>query len=106
MNGSIKPVLSVVVVITGDTLSFRCDSTDLAGTLEALLCQNSPPPTEIIVPFHQGVDGIEALVRRFPGVHFMMLSRKVILILRFLEALRVFSGTPKWRWGGGKLMRL
>ena len=74
MNGSIKPVLSVVVVITGDTLSFRCDSTDLAGTLEALSCQNFPPPTEIIVPFHQGVDGIEALVRRFPGVHFMLVE--------------------------------
>ena len=74
MNRSRKPVLSVVVVITGDTLTLRCDSTDLTGNLEALTCQSSPPPMEIIVPFHQGVDGIEALIRRFPGVSFILVE--------------------------------
>ncbi len=68
------PVLSVVVVITGDTVSHRGGATDLAGCLEALVRQCNPPRMEIIVPYHSRIEGIEDLRTRFPSVHFQQVQ--------------------------------
>lgn len=65
------PTLSVIVVIASDTISPRADVSHLEGCLEALSKQNHPPATEIIVPHHQDVDGIEELSRHFPTVIFL-----------------------------------
>lgn len=63
--------LSVIVVISSDTISPRAEVSHLEGCLEALSQQQDPPATEIIVPHHQEVDGIEALARRFPAIIFL-----------------------------------
>src|SRR5829696_451375 len=65
------PALSVIVVIASDTISPRADISHLERCLEALAQQQGSPPMEIIVPHHQGVDGIEELSGRFPAVVFL-----------------------------------
>jgi hypothetical protein len=65
------PTLSVIVVISSDTISPRADVSHLKGCLDALSRQQDPPATEIIVPHHQDVDGIEELSRRYPAVVFL-----------------------------------
>jgi hypothetical protein len=64
-------LLSVVVVIVSDTLDERARSDDLAGCLEALGRQIEPPRLDVIVPYHPGTEGIEALQRSFPAVRFI-----------------------------------
>lgn len=68
MSGSEKPVLSVIVVIASDTTTPRAEVSLLARCLEALSHQVNAPGMEIIVPYHQGVDGIGYLQERFPDV--------------------------------------
>ena len=65
------PALSVIVVISSDTISPRADVSHLKGCLDALSRQQDPPATEIIVPHHPDVDGIEELSTRFPAVVFV-----------------------------------
>lgn len=63
--------LSVIVVISSDTISSRAEVSHLEGCLEALSRQQDPPQMEIIVPHHADVDGIEKLSTRFPTVIFL-----------------------------------
>ena len=63
--------LSVIVVISSDTVARRADVSHLEGCLGALSKQNHPPAMEIIVPHHTDVDGIEDLSRRYPAVVFL-----------------------------------
>jgi hypothetical protein len=65
------PVLSVVVVIVSDTITRRAEVTHLRSCLAALANQTNPPPLEIIVPYHEDVDGISDLERTHPDVRFM-----------------------------------
>lgn len=74
MSSSQHPVLSVVVVIVSDTLEPRADASHLAGCLDALSHQIDAPPMEIIVPYHENVDGIEDLKRRFSHETFIPIS--------------------------------
>ncbi len=62
--------LSVVVAIVSDTTDSRCNVSHLEGCLEALTQQLDPPSIEIIVPYHQHVEGIEGVKHRFPDVVF------------------------------------
>src|SRR5690242_18055648 len=71
MPGS--PVLSVVVATVSDTTE-RPDTRHLEPCLEALLEQENAPPTEIIVPYHPAVSGIDALRRKYPAVRFLEIS--------------------------------
>jgi hypothetical protein len=64
-------VISVVVAIVSDTTGARADVRHLEGCLEALSRQADAPATEVIVPYHEKVDGIDALARRFPEVQFL-----------------------------------
>jgi len=66
-----RPVISVIVAIVSDTTETRCDTSHLAGSLEALTQQINPPPMEILVPYHPRVEGIEELKLRFPRVVFI-----------------------------------
>jgi hypothetical protein len=68
------PVLSVVIAIVSDTTDPRADASHVAGCLDALGRQIDPPPMEIIVPYHDGVAGIDDVRRRFPGVTFVRLE--------------------------------
>jgi hypothetical protein len=68
------PRLSVVVVVTGDTLEPHCETVDLGHCLDALLQQAQPAALEIIVPYHAGVGGISELSQRFPSVNFVRLA--------------------------------
>jgi hypothetical protein len=61
MSESEKPVLSVIVVIAIDTTTPRAKVSLLARCLEALSKRADAPCMEIIVPYHQGVDGIDYL---------------------------------------------
>ena len=63
--------LSVIVVISSDTISPRAEVSHLEGCLEALSLQEDGPAMEIIVPHHRDVDGIEELSQRFPAVVFL-----------------------------------
>ena len=65
------PELSVVVIISSDTILARADVLHLEGCLEALARQQNPPKTEIIVPHHPEVDGLEKLSKRFPAAVFL-----------------------------------
>lgn len=65
------PALSVIAVISSDTISPRAEVSHLEGCLEALIRQQDPPTMEIIVPHHNDVDGIEGLSRRFPTIVFL-----------------------------------
>ena len=68
------PPLSVVVTIVSDTTERRADVDDLAVCLEALARQVDAPPIEVIVPYHQQVDGIDDLRKRFPLVTFILVT--------------------------------
>jgi len=76
------PVLSVVVVIVSDTTADRASVSDLEGCLTALRQQIGAPPTEVIVPYHQNTDGIEALAARFPEVRFVAVTAPEIAARR------------------------
>jgi len=76
-----QPLISVVVAIVSDTTETRCDTSHLAGSLEALTQQINPPPMEILVPYHPRVEGIEELKLRFPRVVFI-----------FVENLKTYTG--------------
>ena len=65
------PVLSIVVVIVSDTITPRAKVSHLRSCLDALAHQTNPPPMEIIVPYHEDVDGIQDLERTYPDVTFM-----------------------------------
>lgn len=71
MGSQQPPVLSVVVAIVSDTTDPRVDVSHLAGCLEALRDQAGAPSMEVIVPYHDGVDGVEGLRRQFPEVTFL-----------------------------------
>jgi Glycosyl transferase family 2 len=60
-----------VVAIVSDTTTPRADVHLLAGCLEALADQVAAPPLDVIVPFHDRVDGIPGLRKRFPEVAFV-----------------------------------
>jgi hypothetical protein len=64
------PALSVIVVISSDTISSRAEVSHLEGCLDALSRQQEAPAMEIIVPYHADVDGIEELSARFRAVIF------------------------------------
>jgi hypothetical protein len=66
-----QPVLSVVVVIVSDTTESRASADHLGRCLDALTHQVDAPPTEIIVPYHPNVSGMEAVQARFPDVRFL-----------------------------------
>ncbi len=66
------PDLSVVVAIVGDTTSPRADVAHLTENLQRLTSgQIDPPSIEVIVPYLNHVDGIEALSNVFPQVVFL-----------------------------------
>ena len=67
-------LLSAIVAIVSDTTASRAQSDDLAGCLEALGGQSDAPAMEIVVPYHENTDGIEALKRRFPAVRFIAVT--------------------------------
>jgi len=69
-----KPLVSVVVAIVSDTTEPRADVSHLAGCLEALARQTDAPPMEVIVPYHENVDGVEELRPRFPRVNFLLVT--------------------------------
>jgi hypothetical protein len=69
-----QPELSVVVAIVSDTTGPRADVRHLEGCLDALSRQRDAPPTEVIVPYHQNVEGIDGLARRFPEVQFLAVT--------------------------------
>ena len=66
-----NPVLSVVVAIVSDTAEQRAGVGHLAGCLEALSNQVDTLSMELIVPYHENVDGIEGLQSQFPHVTFV-----------------------------------
>jgi hypothetical protein len=68
------PVLSIVVVIVSDTITPRAEVTHLKSCLDALAQQSNSPPMEIIVPYHEDVDGIEDLARTHTNVIFMRVT--------------------------------
>ena len=74
MPAANNPVLSVIVVIVSDTIEARARASHLAGCLSALEQQIGAPSTEIIVPYHQNTDGIDALAERFPDVRFIAVT--------------------------------
>ena len=61
----------MVIVIASDTTTPRADPGPLAGCLEAFARQVDAPETELIVPVHDAVDGVEELSRRYPDVRFL-----------------------------------
>jgi hypothetical protein len=63
--------LSVVVAIVSDTTEGRCDLVHLALCLEALSAQVGAPALEVIVPYPVGLEGMDHICRRFPGVTFV-----------------------------------
>ena len=69
-----KPLVSVVVAIVSDTTEPKADVSHLAGCLEALARQTDAPSMEVIVPYHQNVDGVEELKLRFPRVNFLFVT--------------------------------
>jgi hypothetical protein len=71
------PALSVIVVISSDTIARRADVSHLEGCLEALSLQLDAPAMEIIVPHHQDVDGIEELSARFASVAFVAVPASI-----------------------------
>jgi hypothetical protein len=71
MNSAPAPALSVVVAIVSDTTQARAGVTHLAGCLEALSEQVDAPTLEVIVPYHDKVDGIQDLKAKFPEVVFL-----------------------------------
>jgi hypothetical protein len=68
------PQLSVVVIIVSDTVESHGDASHLAGCLEALHRQVPAPPLEIIVPFHDGIAGVDVLRAQFPAVTFVRMG--------------------------------
>jgi len=71
MSQATSPVISVVVVIVSDTVGARAQAGHLGDCLEALSHQTAAPETEIIVPHHLEVDGLEEIKQRFPEVKFI-----------------------------------
>ena len=71
MSESQNPLLSIVVAIVSDTTEAHCGTSHLVPCLEALSQQLDPPLMEIIVPYHDGVTGIEELKLRFPEIIFI-----------------------------------
>lgn len=65
------PTLSVVLVVTSDAATGRCNADGLAAALVALAGQSGPPRMELIVPFHDAIDGIDGLQPRFPHVRWL-----------------------------------
>lgn len=74
MKQTYYPLLSVVVVTVGDTIDARCDTKQLATTLDALANQKGSPELEIIVPYHSQIEGIENLKERFPWIKFLLIA--------------------------------
>ena len=74
MGAPEHPVLSIVIVIVSDTITPRAKVTHLKSCLNALAQQKNSPSIEIIVPYHQDVDGIEELARTYPYVTFMRVT--------------------------------
>lgn len=68
------PVLSVVITFASDTIRPRGSVDCLVGCLEGFARQIDAPPTELIVPYDDAVEGIDALRRRFPEVDFLHVS--------------------------------
>ncbi len=71
MHGSKRPVLSVVVVMVGDTLDCGGGVSQLTQCLKALAEQIDPPRMEILVPYRDGIPEVEQVQRRFPDVFFL-----------------------------------
>jgi hypothetical protein len=71
MTGQPRPTLSVIVGIVSDTGESRVDINYLRACLDALSAQLDGPSVEVIVPYHEAVDGIEDLKRTFPWVMFV-----------------------------------
>jgi hypothetical protein len=67
-------MLSVIIVMVGDTVKPYGDVEELKENLSALHQQLNPPPFEVIVPFHSDVPGIEALHEQFPSVNFLLIE--------------------------------
>lgn len=74
MNQTYYPLLSVVVVIVGDTINARCDTKQLASTLDALANQKCASDLDVIVPYHAQIEGIENLKERFPKANFLLID--------------------------------
>ena len=67
-----SPDLSVVVAIVSDTTKARADVTHLNECLQQLTSgQINSPSIEVIVPYLNHVDGIDALSVKFPHVVFL-----------------------------------
>lgn len=73
------PVLSVIIPIVSDTIGTRANALALADCLEGFARQRNAPPTELIVPHHEQVDGIDELRRKYPDVVFLPVSDVNIL---------------------------
>jgi hypothetical protein len=67
----LHPRLSVVVALVSDTTSPRLDTAYLVGCLEALSTQIDPPSMEVIVPYHQKIEGVGELRVAWPAVRFV-----------------------------------
>jgi hypothetical protein len=68
-----NPPLSIVVAIVSDTTGLA-DTAHLEPCLEALNRQPMAASTEIVVPYHPAVKGIEASKAKYPTVKFVEIS--------------------------------
>lgn len=74
MVSAASPQLSVIVAIVSDTTSLDYDISHLRGCLNALHHQFHPPSLEIIVPYHEGINGIDDIKQQYPNVNFMFVN--------------------------------
>lgn len=71
MDAESRPALSVVIAIVSDTTEPRARVDHVVRCLEGFRNQIDAPPTELIVPYHDAVDGIEQVIELFPEVRFL-----------------------------------
>jgi len=78
MSFQAKPDLSVVIAIVSDTTSTGADSSHLAGCLDAFANQSGDLTLELIVPYHAQVEGMEAVIERFPDAVYLLLDESQV----------------------------
>ena len=74
MSESGQPVLSVVNVVVSDTVSGHAHTRLMRESLKALQAQEGVPSMEVVVPYHEDTDGIDALRSEFPDMRFILVE--------------------------------